>query len=515
MTSYFMKSPFRSIVHLLVLLPLLLIPSTASKDLKIGAFNVQVFGRSKMSKPVVVRKLVSTLQRWDLVLVQEVRDTSETAIHDLLSLLNKPDAANGAYSLLLSSKLGRTNSKEQLAWFYRPAKITYLREHQIPDPEDHWQRPPQVTYWDITGGNGLPENTVGIIGIHVDPGEAVAEIDQLATVVDGVVAAGEAKYGVWVMGDLNADCSYISKTKWRCIRDPTCTTTKMSLYNPTKYQWFIDDDADTTTSATHCAYDRFVFAKPVPENVSNVGVYDFGKGMSVADVKLVSDHYPIEFTLSVPDSGTGAEGAAPSSSRGGGGSGGSSGESGGSSGSGGSGGSSGSSGESGGSGGSGGSGTDAKTSGGNAVAGTPSTAADSPSPSSSAPPVAVKPFYLEPVVVAFLYGAGLVVVAFLCGVGLTGLASLGCACVYSRRRRSSSSSKRGERSRHHHQLEEVTPMSSDDSCIKKWTVHQTHIDGNDYEYYYNEETRRTTWTDRRNEDLQRVEATDVVTVVHV
>ena len=299
----------------LFLLLLLLLSSmpTAAKDLKIGAFNVQVFGKSKMSKPAVVTKLINTLQRYDLVLVQEVRDISETAIKDLLNQLNAPPAANGAYALVLSARLGRTNSKEQLAWFYRPSKISFVKEKQISELADYWERPPQITYWDITGGNGLPENTVGIVGIHIDPDEAISEINHLGPVVDDVVATGAAKAGVWVMGDLNADCSYISQTKWKCIRDSTCTTTQMSLYNPTKYEWFIDDDVDTTTSATDCAYDRFVFAKPVPK-ISNVGVFDFSeKGMSLADIKLVSDHYPIEFTLSVNDNG-GDEGAAPSSS---------------------------------------------------------------------------------------------------------------------------------------------------------------------------------------------------------
>ena len=309
------RHPIPCLMNSLFLLLLLLLSSmpTAAKDLKIGAFNVQVFGKSKMSKPAVVTKLINTLQRYDLVLVQEVRDISETAIKDLLNQLNAPPAANGAYALVLSARLGRTNSKEQLAWFYRPSKISFVKEKQISELADYWERPPQITYWDITGGNGLPENTVGIVGIHIDPDEAISEINHLGPVVDDVVATGAAKAGVWVMGDLNADCSYISQTKWKCIRDSTCTTTQMSLYNPTKYEWFIDDDVDTTTSATDCAYDRFVFAKPVPK-ISNVGVFDFSeKGMSLADIKLVSDHYPIEFTLSVNDNG-GDEGAAPSSS---------------------------------------------------------------------------------------------------------------------------------------------------------------------------------------------------------
>ena len=73
---------------------------------------------------------------------------------------------------------------------------------------------------------------VGIIGIHVDPDEAVSEIDALSPVIDSVVATGKAKAGVWVMGDLNADCSYVTKTEWKCIKDTTCSKTTMrSAFN--------------------------------------------------------------------------------------------------------------------------------------------------------------------------------------------------------------------------------------------------------------------------------------------
>ena len=241
-----------------------------------------------MGKKDVVTALVDTLQRWDLALIQEVRDASGQAIQQLLNRLN--DASGNVYELLLSDRLGRSSSKEQLAWFYRKDRVALLGHELAADPKDVWERPPQITYW------GLGKDKVGIIGIRVRADDAVSELDALASVVDDVVAQGKASSGVWAMGDMNADCSYITKTEWRCIREPTCNNTAMRLHNPDKYIWPIDDDADTTTYDTHCAYDRFVFAKPIPEQVSDIMVYDFGKNLIEAQVKAVSDHYPIELT---------------------------------------------------------------------------------------------------------------------------------------------------------------------------------------------------------------------------
>ena len=48
------------------------------------------------------------------------------------------------------------------------------------------------------------------------------------------------------MGDLNADCSYVSNTKHA----------NLDLIVDTNFTWWIDKEADTTTSGSDCAYDR-------------------------------------------------------------------------------------------------------------------------------------------------------------------------------------------------------------------------------------------------------------------
>ena len=50
------------------------------------------------------------------------------------------------------------------------------------------------------------------------------------------------------MGDLNADCSYLSNTKYNLL----------DLIIDTNYTWWINKLADTTTSNSNCAYDRLV-----------------------------------------------------------------------------------------------------------------------------------------------------------------------------------------------------------------------------------------------------------------
>uniref|UniRef100_A0A8C3N4N3 Uncharacterized protein n=1 Tax=Geospiza parvula TaxID=87175 RepID=A0A8C3N4N3_GEOPR len=65
----------------LLAVALLLCPATAV--LRVGAFNIQAFGDTKMSNKEVV------LRRYDVVLVQEVRDSDLSAVTELMEQLNR------------------------------------------------------------------------------------------------------------------------------------------------------------------------------------------------------------------------------------------------------------------------------------------------------------------------------------------------------------------------------------------------------------------------------------------
>ena len=53
-------------------------PSSSPGTLSVVGFNVQIFGVSKMGNPEVVAALVDIITRHDLVVVQEIRDSSGT-----------------------------------------------------------------------------------------------------------------------------------------------------------------------------------------------------------------------------------------------------------------------------------------------------------------------------------------------------------------------------------------------------------------------------------------------------
>ena len=82
------------------------------------------------------------------------------------------------------------------------------------------------------------------MAIHTSPDHAVEEINALKDVHDDIKSQWSLN-DILIMGDFNADCSYVSNKKMSEL-----------VLNTPDYKWWILDDVDTTVSDTNCAYDR-------------------------------------------------------------------------------------------------------------------------------------------------------------------------------------------------------------------------------------------------------------------
>lgn len=271
-----------------------LVAFSESKDLRIGAFNIQIFGTTKASNPEVMEILTKIIRRYDILFIQEIRDSTDTAVNSLLKSVNRGQPAKLRYDVLLSPRLGRTTSKEQYAYFYRKGSgLSVINNYTFMDRADSFEREPYIVAFK-SSDTVLKQFTLA--GIHVDPDKAVDEINAMYDVVAD--AKSKLKINdVMLMGDMNADCSYVNRNKWA----------EIPIKTDSKYVWLIGDDVDTTiTPGTNCAYDRFIAhgngwkSGIVPGSAK---VYKFNEDRSLPSISIlqaltVSDHYPIEFQLS-------------------------------------------------------------------------------------------------------------------------------------------------------------------------------------------------------------------------
>ncbi len=150
-------------------------PEDAS--IKIAAFNIQIFGRTKRGKADVMNVLTKIAREFDVMLVQEIRDSSQTTATSYLERINKMVGPDYAY--VRSPRLGRTSSKEAYAFFYNTETVKLIDDSayvydDMADGEDDFEREPYIASF-RSGGFDFT-----VVGIHTKPEDAEAEIAELA-----------------------------------------------------------------------------------------------------------------------------------------------------------------------------------------------------------------------------------------------------------------------------------------------------------------------------------------------
>ncbi|WAI01673.1 lamin tail domain-containing protein [Methanogenium organophilum] len=257
------------------------------EGLVVGAFNVQVFGTTKAAREDVMDVLGKTIRSYDLIAIQEIRDSSGTA---LPALLDEVNSDGSQYAYVASDRLGRTVSKEQYAYFYNMETVRLVgapRTYPEPEGSDPFHREPFIVRF---VGIEDPVGAVCVV-IHTDPDEATEEINALPAVVDWINTTYPSEPDVIVMGDFNADGTYFDEESDSPLRAPV-------------YHWLIGNDCDTTTGDTVRTYDRIVITRSLDdEYTGTAGIFRYDDLFGVAPPLLtgVSDHYPVYAVFSTSD----------------------------------------------------------------------------------------------------------------------------------------------------------------------------------------------------------------------
>lgn len=251
---------------------------------KVAAFNIQHFGVNKMADTLVADKIVDILNRYDIVLVQETRDATGTALNDLWTRLNKTDHWN----MVASDRVGRNSYKEQYVFYYRIEKAKYLDSFLLADSQDFYERDPFAIEFEYYSTNDSINRRVVLLALHSKPLDAYKELIQLPN--DIVFCAGHFHKagGVVALGDFNAGCRYVSRTRQN----------KLPIFNNASFTNLIPHSADTTSGSSDCAYDRIVvYGNDIIARDGQVFNYQNEYGLSDNLTLDISDHFPVSFNL--------------------------------------------------------------------------------------------------------------------------------------------------------------------------------------------------------------------------
>lgn len=250
-----------------------------NETLRIGAFNIQVFGVTKASKPEVMDVLADIIRTCNVIAIQEIRDASQTTLPALVDLVN---ADGSQYSYVVSERLGRTISKEQYAYIFNTNTVELTSTpHTYPEPQALIRFIESLT-------SHLSGHWAATLMLHLSPSIPTPMKPQrrstdLVRWLNIPRARTLDEMDFIVMGDLNADGAYFDEDGG-------------STLSGSEYYWVIDNSADTTTKSTDYTYDRIIITDSALSDFtgdSGVFRFDIEYGLSGDETVAVSDHYPV------------------------------------------------------------------------------------------------------------------------------------------------------------------------------------------------------------------------------
>jgi len=301
-----------------MLLILLLICSISSLfAVRIGSFNLHQFGKAKAANATTTKMIAEIINQFDIAIIQEISDVSLQAPYILLDTLNSITAPK-FYEMSLSERLGDSNTKEQYAFINRESTsgVKLVNAYVFHDPLDYYERPPYVATYKVKAPKKSNVQFFTIMNMHLRPTEALPEMIKLRYVIDefirkhpqyfsGTDALAQnvidgtatnkphlkTNHPIILVGDMNADCSYISAKRQLELRN----------IHFADFTWMINNEVLTNTRQS-CTYDRILingdnFINAIVPQSNTTVRFDKMFDMTLPQALAISDHFPVKFDI--------------------------------------------------------------------------------------------------------------------------------------------------------------------------------------------------------------------------
>lgn len=214
------------------------------EDVDIFMWNAQNLGPTKLEDGRLDH-IARIASKHDIIILQEVTDASGNAAKALCAQFE-------SHTCRVSQRTG-TNRKEQFVIASRlPVGTITMIEH------------PSLERGVASIQVLLSSGPITLLTTHLKPDRVSEELDVIETLITDRTI---------LIGDLNADCSYL--TRERYLND---------------LRWIVTEHADTTVSESDCAYDR---AGVTRDLLGHVRGYRIESGIAPE----LSDHKPIVLVL--------------------------------------------------------------------------------------------------------------------------------------------------------------------------------------------------------------------------
>ncbi len=256
--------------------------------LRIASFNIQIFGKTKASRPNTLSVLAKIASNFDIIALQEVGSNRSSASEETCAAIM--DIYVARINEIAGENIYSYINGNQYAIVYRTDRVR-VNDYMLYDGIESFSYTPLIANFEtIQEGSNFD---FSLITIHTSPGRAVDEIPALKTVMDEVERLYEEP-DVLCLGDFNADGSYYDEGTEEWLRG----------FDPDFYITGIPNYYDTTVAPSDNTYDRMQMTRSFDTDFTGKsGVMRFddhydisgceGTRKSEGRPRSVSDHYPV------------------------------------------------------------------------------------------------------------------------------------------------------------------------------------------------------------------------------
>ena len=276
-------------------------PTPAAQNnptIRIASFNIQTFGKSKASKPHVMRTIAEIIRRYDVVAIQEIRTQDDYFVQNLLrDYVNVGGRAH--YAASVSPRLGRTVSTEQYAFVYNAATIDISPQVDfvLTDHDDALHREPHVALFRTRVLPAERAFTFILMNIHTDPDEIPDELNSLYGAYQAVQRMsifGAVEDDVILLGDLNTNVSAAGpRSASKNVR--SLAPTDLGLLARIEGIYPLIRNQATNIRGTRLHDNLLIPRNTTTEFTGRAGVFDIQSefGLTLDQADDVSDHLPV------------------------------------------------------------------------------------------------------------------------------------------------------------------------------------------------------------------------------
>jgi len=273
-----------------------------SDIIKIATWNVQNWGEKKAENSTIMEAIADNIKGYDIIAIQEISNFYEkndpscpkiasicpgnsrcgSIGNALQSYLNDQQGLN--YSFVFSDEV----RDERYLFIYNPQKVTLISAEVVGDPDEeagpvcdlNKTQTGKMVRQPFKGVFKAGNFTFTLLNAHTSPTKNVAELNGLEYFYRQEEGLGAKN--IIILGDLNADCDYLTPTDTIAFRN-------------SQYIWAVKDGTDTTISKKSCTYDRMIFKNDV--DLHYTGSYNVSRSTTLNE----SDHYLVWAVFSIPE----------------------------------------------------------------------------------------------------------------------------------------------------------------------------------------------------------------------